>query len=96
MDYILISHHTRYYLYSKFSSQIMHSSKENRLQVELINVHLQHLKGILERGTQFKCNANVRLETYTNVEYAESIIDRRSYRRSTIRLCTFFGRNFAT
>ncbi|WVY92731.1 hypothetical protein V8G54_031819 [Vigna mungo] len=67
-------------------SQFMHSPKET---------HLQAAHRILQypgRGILFKRNGNVKLEAYTDADYARSIVDR----RSTTGYCTFLGGNLVT
>nr|KYP49028.1 hypothetical protein KK1_029231 [Cajanus cajan] len=71
-------------------SQFMHSPKETHLQVA--HRILRYLKGTLGRGILFKRNSNVKLEAYTNVDYAGSIVDR----RSITGYCTFLGGNLVT
>nr|KYP52584.1 hypothetical protein KK1_025538 [Cajanus cajan] len=71
-------------------SQFMHSPKETHLQVA--HRILQYLKGTPGRGILFKRNGNVKLEAYTDADYAVSIVDR----RSTTGYCTFLGGNLVT
>ncbi|XP_068483246.1 uncharacterized mitochondrial protein AtMg00810-like [Phaseolus vulgaris] len=71
-------------------SQFMHQPKEAHLQAALRIV--QYLKGTLGRGILFKRNKSVRLEAYTDADYAESVVDR----RSTTGYCTFLGGNLVT
>ncbi|WVZ15866.1 hypothetical protein V8G54_013432 [Vigna mungo] len=71
-------------------SQFMHSPKETHLQAA--HRILQYLKGTPGRGILFKRNGNVKLEAYTDADYAESIVDR----RSTTGYCTFLGGNLVT
>jgi hypothetical protein len=53
---------------------------------------LQYLKGILGKGILFKRNGGLVLEAYTNADYTELIVDR----RSTFGYCTFLGKNLVT
>nr|KYP73997.1 Copia protein [Cajanus cajan] len=71
-------------------SQFMHQPKEVHLQATLRIV--QYLKGTPGKGILFKRNRNVNLEAYTDVDYAGSIVDR----RSTTGYCTFLGGNLVT
>ncbi|WVY99969.1 hypothetical protein V8G54_026039 [Vigna mungo] len=71
-------------------SQFMHSPKETHLQAA--HKILQYLKGTPGRGILFKRNGNVKLEAYTDADYAGSIVDR----RSTTGYCTFLGGNLVT
>jgi len=57
-------------------SQFMHQPKEIHLEVALRIV--QYLKGTPGRGILFERNGSVRLEAYTDADYAGSIVDRRS------------------
>jgi len=54
----------------------MHQSKEVLSRATLRIV--QYLKGTAGKGIFFKQNVNANLEVYTDVEYAGSIVDRRS------------------
>nr|KYP33440.1 Copia protein [Cajanus cajan] len=65
--------------------QFMHQPREAHLQVALRIV--QYLKGTSERGILFKQNKNVSLEAYMDVNYAGSVVDR----RSTTGYCTFLA-----
>lgn len=60
-------------------SQFMHQPKEAHLQATIRIV--KYLQG---RGILFKRNKNASLETYTNVDYTGSVLDR----RSTTGYCT--------
>nr|KYP37395.1 hypothetical protein KK1_041405 [Cajanus cajan] len=71
-------------------NQFMHKPKEAHLQVALRIV--QYLKGTPRRGILFKRNKNVNLKAYTDVDYAGSVVDR----KSTIRYCTFLCGNLVT
>lgn len=53
---------------------------------------MQYLKGTPGRGILFERNGNVRLEAYTDADYAGSIVDS----RSTTGYCTFLGGNLVT
>ena len=68
----------------------MHSPKEAHLQATYRV--LQYLKGTLGKGILLKRNEGLVLETYTDADYAGSIIDR----RSTSRYCTFLDGNLVT
>jgi hypothetical protein len=48
---------------------------------------LQYIKGTLGRGILFKRNGNTALEVYTDADYVESVVDK----RSTIGYCTLLG-----
>jgi len=50
------------------------------------------LKGTTGRGILFELNGIMRLEAYTDVDYAWSIVDR----RSTTSYCTYLGGNLVT
>lgn len=56
--------------------KFMHQPKEIYLQVALRIV--QYLKGTTCRGILFERNESVSLEAYTDADYAESVMDRRS------------------
>jgi len=71
-------------------SQFMHQPREAHLQAALRIV--QYLKGTPGRGILFKRNKSVALEAYTNVDYAGSVVDR----RSTTGYYTFLGGNLVT
>ena len=57
-------------------SQFMYNQKEVHLQVVYRILH--YLKVTLEKGVLFKENTNLSLESYTNVDYARSVVDVRS------------------
>ena len=71
-------------------SQFIDSPKEAQLQATYRV--LQYLKGTLGKGILLKRNEGLVLETYTDADYAGSIIDR----RSTSRYCTFLDGNLVT
>jgi len=68
----------------------MHQPKETHLQAALRIV--QYLKGTPGRGILFERNGSMRLEAYTDADYAGSIVDR----RSTTGYCTFLGGKLVT
>jgi len=53
----------------------MHQPKEIHLQAALRIV--QYLKGTPGRGIWFEQNGSMRLEAYTDADYARSIVDKR-------------------
>ena len=57
-------------------SQFMHDPREPHLQAAYRMLH--YLKGNLGKGILFKKNNTLALEAYTNVDYAGSLVDRRS------------------
>ncbi|XP_057514198.1 uncharacterized mitochondrial protein AtMg00810-like [Actinidia eriantha] len=71
-------------------SQFMHNPKEIHLQA--VDRVLQYLKGSPGKGILFKRGDEMILETYTDADYAGSVIDR----RSTSGYCTFLGGNLVT
>ena len=71
-------------------SQFMHSPKEAHLQAAYRV--LQYLKGAPSKGIMFKRNGGLVLEAYTDADYADSIVDR----RSTSGYCTFLSGNLVT
>ena len=71
-------------------NQFMHDPRELHLQVAYRVLH--YLKGNLGKGILFKKDDTLALEAYTDVDYAGSIVDR----RSTIGYCTFLGGNLVT
>ena len=71
-------------------NQFMHDPREPHLQAAYRVLH--YLKGNPRKGILFKENDTLALEAYTDVDYAGSIVDR----RSTIRYCTFLGGNLVT
>ena len=71
-------------------SQFMHNPKKTHLKA--IYRILHYLKGTPEKGILFKKGEAISLEAYTNVDYVESMVDR----RSTSGYCTFLGGNLVT
>ena len=71
-------------------SQFMHDPREPRLQAAYRV--LNFLKGNPKKGILFKKNDTLALEAYIDVDYAGSIVDR----RSTTEYCTFLGGNLVT
>ncbi|RVX23271.1 Retrovirus-related Pol polyprotein from transposon RE1 [Vitis vinifera] len=71
-------------------SQFMHDPREPHLQAAYRVLH--YLKGNPEKGILFKKNNTLALEAYTNVDYAGSLVNR----KSTIGYCTFLGGNMVT
>ena len=65
----------------------MHDPREPHLQAAYRVLH--YLKGNPEKGIVFKKNDTLALKAYTDVDYADSMVDR----RSTTRYCTFLGGN---
>ena len=57
-------------------SQFMYNQKEVHLQVVYRILH--YLKVTLEKGVLFKESTKLSLESYTNVDYARSVVDVRS------------------
>ena len=68
----------------------MHDPREPHLQVVYRVLH--YLKGNLGKGILFKKNNTLALEAYTDADYADFLVDR----RSTIGYCTFLGGNLVT
>jgi len=71
-------------------SQFMHDPRERHLQV--VNKILQYLKKSPGRGLLFKRNEKLIMEVYTDADYEESIIDR----KSTSGYCMFLSGNLVT
>ena len=71
-------------------SQFMHDPREPHLQAAYRVLH--YLKGNPGKGLLFKKKDTLALEVYTDVDYAGSIVNR----RSTIGYCTFLGGNQVT
>ena len=69
-------------------NQFMHDPREPHLQAAYRVLH--YLKGNLGKGILFKKNDTLALEAYTDVDYASSIVDRRS------TTGTFLGGNLVT
>ena len=68
-------------------NQFMHDPREPHLQAAYRVLH--YLKDNLEKGILFKKNNALALEAYTDVDYAGSLVNR----RSTTGYCTFLGDN---
>ena len=68
----------------------MHDPREPHLQAAYRVLH--YLKGNPGKGILFKKNNTLALEAYTDVDYAGSLVDR----RSITRYCTFLGENLVT
>jgi hypothetical protein len=68
-------------------SQFMHNPKETHLRA--VNRILQYLKGSPGKGVLLKKGDMLTLESYTDADYAGSLVDR----RSTSGYCTFLGSN---
>ena len=71
-------------------SQFMHQPKEAHLHA--VFRIIQYLKGTPGRGILFRKNQSLSIESYTDADYAGSIVDR----RSTTGYCTFLGGNLVT
>lgn len=71
-------------------SQFMHNPKE--LYLKAIYRILQYLKGIPRKGVLLRKQGELTLEAYTDVDYAGSMVDR----RSTSGYCTLLGGNLVT
>ena len=71
-------------------SQFMHNPKETHLQA--VHWILHYLKRTPRKGILFKKGTSLKLEAYTDVDYARSIVDR----CSTLGYCTFLGGNLVT
>ncbi|KAL0458711.1 UNVERIFIED_CONTAM: Retrovirus-related Pol polyprotein from transposon RE1 [Sesamum latifolium] len=72
-------------------NQFMHDPKERHLQA--VHSILHYLKATTGRGILFKKGKELTLEAYIDVDYASSIIDRRS---TSSYYCTFLGDNLVT
>jgi len=68
----------------------MHELKESHHQAAYITLH--YLKDNLGKRILFKRNGRLNLEAYTDVDYAGSLVDR----RSTTGYCTFLSGNLVT
>jgi len=68
----------------------MHDPRDRHLQI--VNKILQYLKTSPGRELLFKWNEKLRMEVYTDADYAGSAIDR----KSTSRYCMFLGGNLVT
>ena len=72
------------------ANQFMHDPKESHLKV--MHKILHYFKGIPSKGILFKKRGKLSLEAYNDVDYAESLVDR----RSTSGYCTLLGGNLVT
>ena len=70
-------------------SQFMHSPLKSYLEV--VYRILKYLKSSLGKGILYQNNGNLRLEVYTNVDWAGSLTDKRS-----IGYCTLLEGNLVT
>lgn len=68
----------------------MHNPKG--MHIKAVYKILQYLKGTLGRGILLKERGSMTLETYTDADYAGSLVDK----RSTSGYCTFLGGNLVT
>ena len=68
----------------------MHDPRERHLQA--VNRIIQYLKSSPGKGLLFKKEKNLSMKLYTDANYAESIVDR----RSTTGYCMFLGGNLVT
>jgi len=68
----------------------MHDPRERHLQV--VNIIIQYLKTSPGKGLLFKKGEKLSMKVYTDVNYARSIVDR----RSTTDYCMFLGENLVT
>ena len=66
-------------------SQFMHDPKVKHMQA--VDRILQYLKAIPRRGLLFKRDQKCPWKSYTDADYASSIVDR----RSTLVHCMFLG-----
>lgn len=71
-------------------SQYMHTPKEEHLNA--VYKILRYLKGTPGKGVLYNKGASLSLETYTDADWAGSVLDR----RSTSGLCTFLGGNLVS
>jgi len=71
-------------------SQFIHNPKDLHLQEAHRILH--YLKGTLGKGILFKKGDTLTLEAYTYVDYASSVVDR----RSAMGYCTFLCGNLVT
>jgi hypothetical protein len=60
--------------------------------MEAVNRIIRYLKGCPGRGLLYKSNGSLRVECYTDADWAGSLDDR----RSTSGYCTFVGGNLVT
>jgi len=70
--------------------QFMHEPKETHLRAVYRILH--YLKGTPRKGIMFKRGQGMSIETYTDVDYPDSMVDR----RSISGYCTFLGGNLVT
>jgi hypothetical protein len=71
-------------------SQFMHNPKDSHLQA--VYRLLRYLKSTPGKGILYKKHENLKLECYTDVDYAGDLTDR----RSTLGYCTLLGGNLVT
>ena len=71
-------------------SQFMHAPRPEHFEV--VYRILRYLKETPGRGLLFKSRGYLQIETYTNADWAGSIVDQ----RSTSGYCSFVGGNFVT
>ena len=71
-------------------SQFMHALGPKHFEV--VYRILRYLKGTPGRGLLFKSRGHLQIETYTDADWAGSIVDR----RSTSGYCSFVGGNLVT
>ena len=71
-------------------NQFMHDPREPHLQAAYRMLH--YSKGNPGKGILFKKNNTLALEAYIDIDYAGSLVDR----RSTTGYCTFLGGNLIT
>jgi hypothetical protein len=71
-------------------SQFMHDPKTHHMDA-VVRI-IRYLKGNPGRGLLYKSNGNLRVECYTDADWAGSLDDR----RSTSGYCTFVGGNLVT
>ena len=86
---LLYLSHTRLDIASAVSviSQFMHSPREENFEV--VYQILKYLKGTPGRDLLFENHDHLNIEAYTNVDWASSVMDR----RSTAGYCTHVGDN---
>jgi hypothetical protein len=71
-------------------SQFMHNPKTHHM--DAVNRIIRYLKGCPGRGLLYKSCGNLKIECYTDADWAGSLDDR----RSTSGYCTFLGGNLVT